>query len=206
MKTQKNKAGLYHYKTNDRWKWMAGATAATAAGVTASQASTITVTLSGNFLSSSLGNHLSDAIPASAGGGTMNVSFKSVLNYVKGSTAAAAVTINNVFNQAIVSVHSGVTFFRATFGSQRHSNFGPSITLSGTIPITFTDPSINGGATTNGMLMVTDTAGPGFNAEVQLDSFTYKSTAALPDSGSTLALLAMGAGGVIALRQRRKAA
>ena len=44
MKTQKkNRKGVYLQKSNKRWKWMAGATAATAAGVTASQASTITI-------------------------------------------------------------------------------------------------------------------------------------------------------------------
>src|SRR5438477_12517448 len=58
MKTQrKNGQGLYLQKKK-RWKWMAGATAATAAGVTASQASTITINLVGNYISGSGGNHL----------------------------------------------------------------------------------------------------------------------------------------------------
>jgi hypothetical protein len=112
-----------------------------------------------------------------------------------------------VFNRARISNGNTLigTFARATFGTL--TNQGASMaSIGGSIPITFTDPSINGGVPTNGMLMVTDTAGPGFVAKVQLDSFTYNSTAAVPDSGSTLALLAMGAGGVIALRQRRKAA
>ena len=207
MKTQTNKAqSLYHYKTNDRWKWMAGATAATAAGVTASQASTITVTLSGNFLSSSGGNHLNADL---TGDGHADVTFKSINNkytvaYSSGA-ATARVNINNVFNRARVTFLAGVTGFQATAGAHATFNFGPSAAVFGFIPITFSDPSINGGATTNGMLMVTDTAGPGRTAEVQLDSFTYN-TASVPDQGSTLALLAMGAGGVIALRRRRKAA
>ena len=51
MKTQKKSGkGLYLQKTNKRWKWMAGATAATAAGVTASQASTITINLVNNYI------------------------------------------------------------------------------------------------------------------------------------------------------------
>ena len=52
MKTQKkNSQGLYLQTRNNRWKWMAGATAATAAGVTASQASTITINLVNNYIS-----------------------------------------------------------------------------------------------------------------------------------------------------------
>ena len=59
MKTQKkNSQGLYLQKRNNRWKWMAGATAATAAGVTASQASTITINLVNNYISATGGNHL----------------------------------------------------------------------------------------------------------------------------------------------------
>src|SRR2546430_6167230 len=59
MKTKKkNGQGFYLQKKNNRWKWMAGATAAAAAGVTASQASTITINLVGNFISGADGNHL----------------------------------------------------------------------------------------------------------------------------------------------------
>src|SRR5437868_9214122 len=120
MKTQKNKAGLCHYKTNDRWKWMAGATAATAAGVTASQAGTITVTLSGNFISSSLGNHLSDAIPASAGGGTMDLKFSNAAAAVPTNQSAyASVIINGVLNHAdrTFTALRNRNFARATFGT-----------------------------------------------------------------------------------------
>jgi hypothetical protein len=77
------------------------------------------------------------------------------------------------------------------------------------IPISFTDPAINGGAPTPGELEVTGFASSGPNglvASMTLDSFTYQPLgSAAADSGSTLALLALGAGGVIALRQRRKA-
>src|SRR6266576_2262727 len=59
MKTQKNKSQrLYLQIKNKRWKWMVGATAATAAGVTASQAATITVNLLNNYISATGGNHL----------------------------------------------------------------------------------------------------------------------------------------------------
>src|SRR6478672_4956966 len=55
---QKNDRGLCLQTRNKRWKWIAGATAATAAGVTASQASAITINLIGNYISGSGGNHL----------------------------------------------------------------------------------------------------------------------------------------------------
>jgi len=63
---------------------------------------------------------------------------------------------------------------------------------------------INGGVLTKGSLKVTVFAGTGLNnnsTRVQLDSFTYKT----PDQGSSLALLAMGAGGILALRRWRAA-
>src|SRR5258705_6198338 len=59
MKTQKkNHQSSYPRARNNRWKGMAGATAATAAGVTASQASTITINLLNNYISATGGNHL----------------------------------------------------------------------------------------------------------------------------------------------------
>jgi hypothetical protein len=78
--------------------------------------------------------------------------------------------------------------------------------LKGSIPISFKDLHINGGARTSGSLEVTVSAvccgGTRADAEIQLDNFTYNSTR-VPDQGSTLALLAMGAGGVLALRRWR---
>src|SRR5881275_3262831 len=59
MKTPRSKVqGLCLKKSNNRWKWMAGATAATAAGITASQAGTITINLLNNYISATGGNHL----------------------------------------------------------------------------------------------------------------------------------------------------
>src|SRR5437660_11727056 len=59
MKTQReNNRGLCLQTKNNRWKWMAGATAATAAGVTAAQAGTITINLLNNYISATGGNHL----------------------------------------------------------------------------------------------------------------------------------------------------
>ena len=77
--------------------------------------------------------------------------------------------------------------------------------LIGSIPIFFKDLHINGGAPTKGFLEVTVS-----DTFINLDSLTYTSTTpvagasrAVPDQGSSLALLAMGAGGVLALRRWR---
>src|SRR5215470_10956084 len=59
MKAQeRNNQGTYLKKSNNRWRWMVGATAATAAGVTQSQAGLVTINLSNNYISASGGNHL----------------------------------------------------------------------------------------------------------------------------------------------------
>ena len=81
--------------------------------------------------------------------------------------------------------------------------------LMGAIPLFFKDLHINGGAPTRGSLEVTVRGGRFSFSEIQLDSFTYNSPgqasrlATIPDQGSSLALLAMSAGGVLALRRLR---
>ena len=78
-----------------------------------------------------------------------------------------------------------------------YAGYGTS-KLVGSIPITFKDLHINGGRQTEGSLEVTVS---GVYPKIQLDSFTYKT----PDQGSSLALLAMGVGGILALRRSRAA-
>jgi hypothetical protein len=80
----------------------------------------------------------------------------------------------------------------------------PSASVTGSIPISFKDLHINGGVLTTGSLQVTVFAAAGFpdnGTKVQLDSFTYTT----PDQGSSLALLAIGASGVLTLRRWRTA-
>lgn len=198
MKTQKTKA-LHLKKGNARWKWMAGATAATAAGVTASQATTITVTLSNNYISD-LVNQLNADL---TGDGHADVTFKNT-NQTAGYLARVSINGVVALGERLISTFGAANFARVGAASKGASFFTVA-SVTANIPITFTDAFINGGATTNGLLEVTASAGPG-GEKVNLDSFSYNSTATVPDQGSTLALLAMGAGGVIALRQRRKAA
>ncbi len=213
MKTQKeNSQGLYLQKSNNRWKWMAGATAATAAGVTASQASTITINLLNNYISAVGGNHLNADL---TGDGhpdlTIANAFNSVRVVVKGYyyNFYAGVSLNGVYARAFFSNdHVRGTERLGPRATYYYQGYGtPS--LRGSIPLFFKDLHINGGAPTKGSLEVTVSSR---DPHVQLDSFTYTSNTldqassrTLPDQGSSLALLAMGAGGILALRRWRAA-
>jgi hypothetical protein len=205
-------------RTNSRWKWMAGATAASAAGVSASSAGLITVNLTNNFISATGGNHLNADL---TGDGQSDLTIANAFNSRRIHTSSghtltgftrsyARVDLNGVRAQAFWSHDYG--YGSAKLGSQsqhfgaRSVTFGvhPYASVTGSIPISFKDVHINGGKPTTGSLQVTVFAG--FNlqdsgAKVQLNSFTY----ATPDQGSSLALLAMGAGGIVALRRLRGA-
>jgi hypothetical protein len=198
---KKTRRGLYSQTRNNRWKWMAGATAATAAGVTASQASTITINLVGNYISGSGGNHLNADL---TGDGQPDMTIAGASYHFRGTyhpLATAGVDLNGVHASA---------FYGGLLGSVRlgskFANWSPftsgTPSLNGAIPITFRDLHINNGALTKGSLeVIVSVFGPHVLAEIQLDSLTSNT----PDQGSSLALLAMGAGGILALRRRRAA-
>ena len=184
---------------------------ATAAGVTASQASTITINLVGNYISGSGGNHLNaDLTGDGQSDMTIAGAFYQFRSNPSVSTFAtigkAGVHLNGVHAYAF---HSG----HYPLGSERLGSKTGHITagygtgsLNGSIPITFRDLHINNGALTEGSLEVTVTDfGPHGPAEIRLDSLTYNTRANIPDQGSSLALLAMGAGGILALRRWRAA-
>jgi hypothetical protein len=211
---KKNGKGHYLQTRNNRWKWMAGATAATAAGVTTSQASLITVNLTNNYISFNGGNHLNadltgdghpDLTIANARISTIGT-FGDTSHRKSGYVKAE---LNGVLANWLYSAE--FTGFVLRLGSQYTVGIesNPPNALTGSIPIFFKDLHINSGAPTTGLLEVTVSPSGG----VQLDSFTYTSNtpgagrrvSAVPDEGSTLALLAMGAGGVLALRRRRVA-
>ena len=180
---------------------MAGATAATAAGVSTSQA--ITINLVGNYISAFGGNHLNADL---TGDGQADVALTGAQFFYSppGSTTSGyhfakwsqAVHINGVFAKGYDN--GDFPFRYETLGSQFAFGSGGYVPppLTGKIPISFTDPDINGGRLTAGLLDVTVTID-----RVQLDSFTYST----PDQGSSLALLAMGATGVLALRRWKAA-
>jgi len=196
---------------------MAGATAA---GVTASQASAITINLVGNYLSAAGGNHLNADL---TGDGhpdlTIANAFITVTN-VKGTYNGFTYPS---YNRSFVKVklnglsargyndHDfgfGTVNLGSRHGSWYRGSYISSASLTGAIPIFFKDLHINGGAPTRGSLEVTVSSVKGDTANVQLDSFTYNTPGvgarrAVPDQGSSLALLAMGAVGILALRRWR---
>jgi hypothetical protein len=195
---------------------MAGATAATAAGVTASQANAITINLVGNYISGRYiggGNHLNADL---TGDGHPDLTIANV-DYGDDN---ARVSLNGVYAFALFH-NSGppgqsgfmrlgsqrATWFRLQHysGTTVYTTTRGTLSLMGSIPIFFKDLHINGGAPTRGSLGVTV-----FGSYIVLDSLTYNtpvqfSSRAIPDQGSSLALLAMGAGGVLALRRSRMA-
>jgi hypothetical protein len=218
MKTQKNSSRrAYLRRRNNRWKWIVGATAATAAGVPASQGGLVTIHLVDQVIGGQSGENTLNADLTGDGHPDMTIT-----NFTSGGALYAAISLNGIRaycelhdsgGRSNESAYAGLGSKRAFWREYRNSS-GKYIssgtgTLMGSIPVFFKDLHINGGAPTEGSLEVT-VSGPGFF--IQLDSLTYNSnvppaglTAAVPDQGSTLALLAMGAGGVIALRRRRAA-
>src|SRR6266550_7932785 len=211
MKTQKkNGQSLYLQIKNKRWKWMVGATAATAAGVTASQASATTIQLVNNYISGIEGNHLNADL---TGDGNADVAitgvqysfhYRTISGHIYTSlrNSSAAVFLNAVFASAY---HGDYPVFHAQVGSHISGHTGAySASVTGLIPIFFRDLHINNGKLTEGWLEVSAFApltSPSSGAEVRLDGLTYNT----PDQGSSLALLAMGAGGVLALRRWKAA-
>jgi hypothetical protein len=206
MRTRKRiSQRLYLRRKNNRWKWMAGATA-TAAGVTASQAGMVTINLVDNYITAGLGNHLNADV---TGDGhpdlTIAHAFTSVVLYRDFTDSRGkfynffvGVSINGVPAFAYTNAWFGYTSVRLGLQYGRSGAFS----LTGSIPIFFKDLHINGGAPTMGSVEVT-VSGP--DATIQLDSLTYTSNGAVPDEGGSLGLLAMGAGGVLALRRSRAA-
>jgi hypothetical protein len=215
MKTQGNNGQRLYRQANKRWKWMAGATAATAAGVTVSQAGAITINLLNNYISATGGNHLNadltgdgaaDLMIANAFNATHMLTTTSVPGY---TVFTARVNLNGVLASA-ARRNSGNPFNGTERLGSLVAHFGvtgPTFTgtysLTGSIPLSFKDLHINGGALTTGLLQVTVSTRHG--ADVRLDSFTYNDIPITPDRGSSLSLLAMGAGGVLALRRSRSA-
>jgi MYXO-CTERM domain-containing protein len=212
MKTQKKHGqSLYLQQRSKRWKWMAGATAATAAGVSASQAGTITINLLNNDISGSGGNHLNADLTGDGQPDITTANAKYQLIYRNRSStslhsyifyAVASVHLNGILARASFNSYPGAELIIGSHGYGGEAQYVPTA-FDGSIPIFCKDLHINGGELTEGSLEVTVAIPPlagGRDAWVILDSFTYNAVA---DQGSSLALLAIGAGGVLALRRRK---
>src|SRR5438093_13677289 len=111
MKTKKkNRQGLNLQTRSTRWKWMAGATAATAAGVTASQASTITINLLNNFISAQGGNHLNADL---TGDGNPDLT---IANAIAFHSTHILGTFTHVYNASAGVALNGFSAFAFAYG------------------------------------------------------------------------------------------
>ena len=191
---------------------------ATAAGVAASQASAITINLVGNYISATGGNHLNADLTGD-GHPDLTIANASAFYVVRKTyngnplpsynDSYVRVNLNGVFAAASFFKASATPHGRIQLGLEYApfalGSYGP-YSLKGSIPIFFKDLHVNGGAPTKGFLEVTVSD----FTSVNLDSFTYNTpiqgaTVTVPDQGSSLPLLAMGAGGILALRRWRAA-
>lgn len=194
---------------------MAAAAAATAGGVAQSHAGMVTINLSNNFISATGGNHLNADL---TGDGVADVVIANAFNLVSTNPSlgfpyvhyVARVNLNGVLASAGLFRYDGYGFLQLGSQVKKFSGAGSGIvsgSLTGSIPVSFKDLHINGGALTKGSLEVSvlgkvvpsEPGQPNSVAKVQLDSLTFHT----PDNGSSLGLLAMGAGGVLALRKWR---
>jgi hypothetical protein len=211
-KQKKDSRCFYLIARNNRWKWMVGATAAATTGVTSSQAGLVTINFTNNYISGGGGDHLNADL---TGDGHPDITLAGrAYYYAKFSISTLTFNINDaqVYINGIRAggFYNGDTNFRGgTLGSKYKST-----SFTGSIPVFFKDLHINGGSPTEGSLEVTVGPFDGTFAGVRLDSLTFTSNTpgqtlargsgtTVPDQGSTLALLAMGAGGVLALRRWR---
>jgi hypothetical protein len=212
MQLRNKSQNVFFQKQTHCWKWMTGATAATAAGVTASQAGMITINLVNNYISGPSGNHLNADL---TGDGKPDIIIAQAFNsYITdfsffggfngfNAIQGAGVHLNGVYAHALASPYP---LLGAGLGSQ-YRGWNPlsgtyPLSLTGSIAVSFKDLHINNGALTKGSLEVTVLAGfspLGSGTKVQLDNLSFN----VPDQGPSLALLAMGASGVLALRRWR---
>src|SRR5689334_24975058 len=129
-------------RRDQRWKWLAGATAATAAGVTTSQGCLVTINLSNNYISG-LGNFLNADLTGDGNPDVRLTGAKYFLSHThfNGDTGpyykfSAAVKINGVYARGYDS--GGVPFRFGTLGSQHgFTSGGGTVYLTGSIPIFF---------------------------------------------------------------------
>ena len=200
---------------------LATATGALAATVATAQASTVQITLTGNFISSTTNALTADL----TGDGTDDVNFR-VASY---NQALAEVQINGINGFQWVSAH-----FDSIFGFDvvaRFANGGVGVPNAGGAspqnikylnPITFSDPHINGGASTQGYLevnafttsdtlqtvaltrLVFDDASTTLGTSGLSTATAYTAWTAVPEP-SSLGLLALGAGGLLDRRRRQGA-
>jgi hypothetical protein len=197
-------------------KWLPGAMALAATTASSQAASVVQITLTGNKVSTTGGNQL---VADLTGDLSPDVSFKSAT----GLAGSAGVQINYHWVVAL----GGVGYLV----DAKFAEYGVGVASVGDVtrqstsylnPITFTDPQINDGLPTNAWLQVNafNTSAVNHTVELARLIFDTESTtrpsfgsvpgvqtewqvSAVPEPGSNLALLALGAGG-LTLRRRLK--
>lgn len=199
----------------------------------ASHAATVQITLTGNMISFNGGNQLVADI---TGDGTDDVTFSNVVSAsnevainINGDRASASsqVVTSRIYTSSGTFVYSFSQFNAdAQFANSGVGTPAPVASLARNIkylnPVTFTDSRINGGLPTDGYLEVNSiAAGLGANS-VTLTRFVFDDASTTRPTGvltttqyteavlipepSSLTLLALGAGGLLARRNRKKAA
>jgi hypothetical protein len=201
-------------------KWLPGAMAL-AATTASSQAATVQITLTGNKISSTgnqlnadlTGDGVADIVLGSASFNSDSV-FAELGQLGGGGGFVSAYIHDSTFGARARFVTGGVGESGQPTGQGHQS-------ISYLNPVTFSDPGINGGSPTSGWLQVNafNSSASSHTVELSRLIFDTESTtrpgftsipgvqtewvAAVPEPGSNLALLALGAGG-LTLRRRLK--
>ena len=214
MKTKMKRQG-----SNELPRFAVGALAL-AATTASSQAATVQITLTGNKISSTGGNQLVADLT-----GDTNADVTLGGSYVNATGASVTVKVNGQVLYAAIGSFDGIYWVKAAFAAGLGNAGGTgTVPLSASYlnPITFTDPRINGGITTEAWLQVNAFNTSAVNHTVELSRLIFDDAnttrpafasipgaqtawSAVPEP-SSLGLLALGAGGLLARRRRAMAA
>ena len=187
-----------------------------AAATTATQAALVQITFTNNFVKNTAAGGATNLLLDLTGDG---------INDVRGAVQPQLAGINSVYSSNLRAVAHFVPASysnRVRVGQNATNQSGYSnLTLNGLTPFFFQDASINGGAKTEGFAEFTSTS-VGSEYTVTLHRLIFDDSnpiAATPDIGTTyptfgaaipepssLGLLALGAGGLLARRRRVQAA
>jgi len=187
-------------KTNDRWIWMAAAAAsATVAGSAHAQVTlglNGSITATGDSLSLPLLDISVAGLPLQSAHGVLGFGSYTFGNFVNMFTNGA----NGVHVVAGATMLGSTAIFAGNHKGAPSGLNGSQQVLTALVTVAGVN-SINGGTPTTGILTLTGSASGAGNSITE-DSFTY---ASVPEPTS-LAMLALGATGLAALRARRKSA
>lgn len=199
------------------------------AGASLANGATVQITLTGNQISTSGGNQLNADV---TGDGTLDfvIAGANTAKSVVAKNYGAFVDINgNRLSAQNYITTSGVKgdaqFALGGVGTASEPFDSTGFNIRYLNPISFTDSRINGGLLTNGFLEVNSISIPETSATVALtrlifdDGSTaapvvslgetysnFEPVSAVPEASSSLALLALGAGGLLTRRRSKRAA